>query len=139
MVMSLMLTAMPLFLLFGVFLLISFFAYILNFADTITYILTIRLVIFAINTFCIMSLLCWNGQQLIDVTSNIFFTLAAAPWYYWNLENIKILLMFITNCTKNESIICVGICLDCTMFVSMIRIAVSYALVLTNLRKNSLF
>ncbi|XP_044255478.1 uncharacterized protein LOC123005684 [Tribolium madens] len=136
-IMNVALKAMPFFLLFGVLLLISCFALIINFADTMSNIIKIRHLMFAINTFILSFLLCWIGQQLVDVTSNVFFTLAGAPWYYWNLKNIKILLTFMTNCTKNESINLAGICLDYNMFVSVLRISISYALVLYNLHKSS--
>ncbi|EFA12944.1 odorant receptor 244 [Tribolium castaneum] len=131
-------TAMPIFLLIGIILYISSFAFIINFADTMTNILKIRVFLFLASTMSITILFCWTGQQLINVTSNIFFTLSGAPWYYWNLENVKILLTFLTNCTKNESIVLAGIRLDYRMFVSMCRISFSYALVLFKLRKRSL-
>ncbi|EFA12942.1 odorant receptor 242 [Tribolium castaneum] len=131
-------TAMPLFLLLGILLLISSFAFIINFAGTMTNILKIRVFLFFASTISITILFCWTGQQLINVTSNIYFTLGGAPWYYWSLENIKILLMFLINCTKNESIVLAGIRLDYQMFVTMCRISFSNALVLFNLRKRSL-
>nr|XP_015834088.1 PREDICTED: uncharacterized protein LOC107397677 [Tribolium castaneum] len=112
-------TAMPFFLLLGSLILISAFAFIINFVDTMTTILKIRIFISAIVMVSITMLLSWIGQQLINVTSDIFFTLGGAPWYYWNLKNVKILLIFLTNCTKNESIILAGICLDYQMCISV--------------------
>nr|XP_015840268.1 PREDICTED: uncharacterized protein LOC107399102 [Tribolium castaneum] len=137
MVVNVTMTTMPFFLVFGVLLLISSFAFIINFADTMTNILKIRMFMFALSIMCVAVVLCWIGQQVIDVTSKIFFALVGAPWYFWNAANIKILLMFITNCTQNDSIVLAGICLDYNLFVTMVRISVSYALVLFNLRKNS--
>ncbi|XP_044255200.1 uncharacterized protein LOC123005480 [Tribolium madens] len=128
---------MPFFLLLGLLLFISCFAYIINFVDSMTIIFKIRVFLVALSAVCIAILFCWNGQQLID-TSDLYISLAGAPWYYWNLENIKILLIFMTNCTKHESVIFTGICVDYNLFVSMVRISVSYALVLYNLRKSSL-
>ncbi|EFA01405.1 odorant receptor 220 [Tribolium castaneum] len=124
MLVEVVLKCMPFYLVLGVLLLITCFAFIINFADTTTSTIKIQIFMFVASTLCITVLFCWNGQQLKDVTSNIFFTLGGAPWYFWNLENIKILLMFITNCTKNDSIV--------------LRTSVSYALVLFNLRKRSL-
>ncbi|EFA01410.1 odorant receptor 226 [Tribolium castaneum] len=135
MVVNLGVLAMPFFLVFGVLLLISCFTFITNFADTMSNILKIRIFMFVSSTVAIALLLCWIGQQLIDVTSDIFFTLGGAPWYNWNLDNIKLLLMFITNCTKNESMVLAGIRADYDLFVSLLRISASYALVLLKLRK----
>ncbi|XP_044260132.1 uncharacterized protein LOC123008309 isoform X2 [Tribolium madens] len=138
MIVNLVLTGMPFFLLLGILLLISFFAYIINFEDTMTNILKIRIFMSSVSGVFIAVLLCWSGQQLIDVTSNIFYVLGGAPWYYWSLKNIKILLIFMTNCTKNESIVLTGICMDYQLLVAVLRISVSYALVLHDLRKSSL-
>nr|XP_015839968.1 PREDICTED: uncharacterized protein LOC107398921 [Tribolium castaneum] len=132
------LIGIPFFLVFGVLLLISSFAFITNFADTMTTIAKIRIVISAISMVGITILLSWIGQQLIDVTSDIYFTLGGAPWYYWNQKNAKILLMFLTNCTKNESVTLASISLYFTLFVSVVQTSVSYALVLHNLRESSL-
>nr|XP_015834058.1 PREDICTED: uncharacterized protein LOC107397668 [Tribolium castaneum] len=129
---------MPFFLVLGILLLTSSFAFIMNLGDTMSNILKIRIFLFTTSVLCITILLCWIGQQLIDVTSQIFVSLSGAPWYFWNLENIKILLMFLTNCTKNESIILAGICLDYKLFVSVARLTVSYAVVLFKLHKSSL-
>ncbi|EFA01408.1 odorant receptor 223 [Tribolium castaneum] len=136
MMVDIVLMYMPFFLVLGVFLLITCFAFIINFADTTTNTVKVQAFMFVVTALCNTVLFCWNGQQLIDVTNSIFLTLGGAPWYHWNVENIKILLMFITNCTKNDSIVLAGICLDYKMFV--FRISVSYALVLFNLRKRSL-
>nr|XP_015834084.1 PREDICTED: uncharacterized protein LOC107397674 [Tribolium castaneum] len=138
MALNLAFIGMPFFLVFGVLLLISCFTFIINFADTTTNTVKVQAFMFVVTALCNTVLFCWNGQQLIDVTNSIFLTLGGAPWYHWNVENIKILLMFITNCTKNDSIVLAGICLDYKMFVSVFRISVSYALVLFNLRKRSL-
>ncbi|XP_044256977.1 uncharacterized protein LOC123006510 [Tribolium madens] len=136
--MNVVLTVMPFFLLLGVFLFISCFAFIINFSDTMTNILKIRISMYAVTVVCTTIMLCWNGQQLIDVTSKIFYVLSGAPWYYWNLKNIKTFLIFMTNCTKNEGITLAGFCIDYNLFVSMVRVSVSYALVLYNFRKSSL-
>ncbi|XP_044255564.1 uncharacterized protein LOC123005721 [Tribolium madens] len=135
---NLTVTGMPFFLLLGLLLFISCFAFIINFVDTMTNILKIRIFMIAVSSVCSAILFCWNGQQLINVTGNIFYTLSGSPWYYWNLKNIKTFLIFMTNFTKNESIICTGICLNYNLFVSLVRISVSYALVLYNLGKSSL-
>ncbi|EFA12686.1 odorant receptor 247 [Tribolium castaneum] len=123
-------TGMPFFLVLGVSLLICSLAFIINFAHTMSNILKIRILIFVATNVCLTILLCWIGQQLIDATSNIFSSLVGAPWYFWNLKNTKTLLMFLINCTKNDSIVLAGICLDYRLFVSISRITVSYALVL---------
>ncbi|XP_044271106.1 uncharacterized protein LOC123015443 [Tribolium madens] len=138
MILNLTLIAMPFFLLLGVFLLISCFAFIINFTDTMSNILKIRILMLVACTLCISILLCWIGQQLIDVTNDIFLTLVGAPWYFWNINNIKILLMFIMNCIKNENIVLAGICVDYKLIVTVLRISASYALVLIKLRKSSL-
>lgn len=49
----------------------------------------------------------------------MFETLVSAPSYYWNIENCKILLIFVTNCTKSEAIYCAGIRLDYKLLVSV--------------------
>ncbi|EFA01409.1 odorant receptor 225 [Tribolium castaneum] len=137
MVVDLAVIGMPFFLVLGVLLLISCFTFIINFADTMSNILKIRIFMFVSSSVCNSILLCWIGQQLIDVTSDIFFTLGGAPWYNWNLDNIKLLLIFIMNCTKNESIVLAGIRADFQLFVSLLRVSASYALVLLKLRKCS--
>ncbi|EFA01415.1 uncharacterized protein LOC107397624 [Tribolium castaneum] len=137
-IVSLSVNGMPLFLLLGFLLYISCFTFVINLADTMTNILKIRIFLLGASCVCVTVLLCWNGQQIIDVTNSIFSTLTGAPWYFWDLDNVKILLIFITNCTKNDSITMAGICLDYKLFASLLRISFSYALVLFNLRKSSL-
>ncbi|EFA01255.1 odorant receptor 212 [Tribolium castaneum] len=117
--------------------LISCLTFIMNFWDTMDNILKLRIFMWAGWIVLITVLFCRSGQQLIDVTSNIFFTLGGAPWYYWNLENIKILLTFMTNCTNNDSIALAGFCLNYPQFVSIANTTISYALVLYNIRKSS--
>ncbi|EFA11626.1 odorant receptor 264 [Tribolium castaneum] len=129
------LICMPFCLVLGVLILISCLAFVINFGDTLTIFVKLRILIFVVSCLCVLSVFCWSGQQLTDVSSYIFLTLARAPWYYWRLENIKILLTFSTNCTKNDSIVLAGIRLEYMLFVSMLRISCSYALVLFNLRK----
>nr|XP_015834087.1 PREDICTED: uncharacterized protein LOC107397676 [Tribolium castaneum] len=122
MTLNVTLKAMPFFLILGILLLISMFAFLINFADTITTmsnILKMRIIMTVTVTMCIAALLCWLGQQLIDTTSDIFASLVGAPWYFWNLGNIRILLMFLTNCTKNESVVLAGICVDYKLLVSV--------------------
>ncbi|XP_015834108.1 uncharacterized protein LOC107397684 isoform X2 [Tribolium castaneum] len=125
---NLVLIGMPFFLVLGVLLLINSFGFITNFGDTMSNILKIRILIFVACGVSITIVMCWIGQQLIDVTSEIFVTLGGAPWYFWNRDNNNILLMFLTNCTKNESFILAGICI--------VRLTVSYTLVLYNLRES---
>ncbi|EFA01399.1 odorant receptor 213 [Tribolium castaneum] len=132
------LKVMPFYLVFGVLILICYFSFIINFADTVTTIGKIRMFMTAICMMGVAILLSWIGQQLIDVTSDIYFTLGGAPWYYWSQKNAKLLLMFLTNCTKNESVTLAGISLDFTLFVSIVHTTLSYALVLYNLRESSL-
>ncbi|XP_044272086.1 uncharacterized protein LOC123015997 [Tribolium madens] len=138
MIVNLTLTGMPFFLLLGVLFLISCLGFIINFADTMTNILKIRIFMTVITAIYMTILFCWTGQQLIDVSNNLFFSLIGAPWYYWNLKNIKILLILIINCTKNDNIVLAGICVDYKLLVVILRISVSYALVLFKLRKSSL-
>ncbi|EFA01413.1 odorant receptor 236 [Tribolium castaneum] len=128
---------MPLFLLLGFLLYISCFTFVINLADSMTNILKIRIFVCGASCVSVTVLLCWNGQQIIDVTNSIFSTLIGAPWYFWNLDNIKILLMFITNCTKNDCIVLAGICLDYKLFVSIVQISISNALVLFKIRNAS--
>nr|XP_015834057.1 PREDICTED: uncharacterized protein LOC107397667 [Tribolium castaneum] len=125
MIVNITMAAMPSFLVLGVLLLISSFAFILNFADTMTNILKIRVLMFVACIVCITTLLCWTGQQVIETTSDLFDSLVGAPWYLWNRENIQIFLMFLVNCTKNESLVLAGICLDYRLFVSVRILAVS--------------
>ncbi|XP_044257015.1 uncharacterized protein LOC123006532 [Tribolium madens] len=138
MIVNITLIGLPLFVLLGILLLISSMAFIINFADTMTNITKIRIYSYIASNLCISILLCWIGQQLINVTSNIFFTLAEAPWYFWNRDNRIIFLIFMTNCIKNESIVLAGICVDYQLIVSVLRISASYVLVFYNLRKNGL-
>nr|XP_015834109.1 PREDICTED: uncharacterized protein LOC107397685 [Tribolium castaneum]XP_015834110.1 PREDICTED: uncharacterized protein LOC107397685 [Tribolium castaneum] len=84
MIQNVTLMVMPFFLVLGVLILISSFSFIINFADTMTTIAKIRMVISAISMVGITILLSWIGQQVIDVTSDIFVTLGGASWYYWN-------------------------------------------------------
>ncbi|XP_044256964.1 uncharacterized protein LOC123006500 [Tribolium madens] len=138
MIVNIVLKGLPLFVLFGILLLISSMAFIINFADTMTNIIKIRIYSYLASNLCISILLCWIGQQLINVSSNIFFTLAEAPWYFWNRDNRIIFLIFMTNCIKNESIVLAGICVDYQLIVSVLRTSASYVLVFYNLRKNGL-
>ncbi|EFA01347.1 odorant receptor 259 [Tribolium castaneum] len=137
MIVNLTVNGMPIFLLLGSLLYISCFTFTINLVNSLTNILKTRIILMGASCVGVTVLLCWNGQQIIDVTSSIFTTLVGAPWYFWNLDNIKILLMFITNCTKNDKIVLAGICLDYKLFASILRISFSYALVLFNLRKAS--
>ncbi|EFA01398.1 odorant receptor 211 [Tribolium castaneum] len=132
------LIGIPFFLVFGVLLLISSFAFITNFADTMSNILKIRMLIFATSSVCITMVLCWTGQQLINLTSEIFLSLGGAPWYFWNRDNRKILLMFLTNCTKNESVVLAGICINYAFFLSLVRLTVTYTLVLYKLHRSGI-
>ncbi|XP_064212369.1 uncharacterized protein LOC107398244 [Tribolium castaneum] len=132
------LTCLPFLVLLGLSTLISCLAFIMNFWDTMDNILKLRIFMWAAWIVLITIMFCRSGQQLIDATSDIFFTLGGAPWYYWNLDNIKILLTFMANSTKNDSISLAGICLDYPLFVSVANTTVSYALVLYNLRESSL-
>ncbi|XP_064211874.1 uncharacterized protein LOC107399069 [Tribolium castaneum] len=138
MIVKITVNGMPIFLLLGCLLYISCFTFVINLADSMTNILKIRIFLLGASSVCVTVLLCWNGQQIIDVTNSIFSALTGAPWYFWDLDNVKILLIFITNCTKNDSITMAGICLDYKLFASLLRISFSYALVLFNLRKSSL-
>ncbi|EFA01401.1 odorant receptor 216 [Tribolium castaneum] len=136
MIVDLTIKVMPFYLTIGVLILISFFSFIINFADSMSNILKIRIFMFSASIVCITVLLSWIGQQLVDVTSGIFWPLVGAPWYFWNLENVKTLLIFLMNCTKNESIVLAGICIDYSLGISVLRLSVSYALGLYNLRKS---
>ncbi|EFA01400.1 odorant receptor 214 [Tribolium castaneum] len=138
MTVDLTIKVMPFYLTIGVLILISFFSFIINFADSMSNILKIRIFMFSASIVSITVLLSWIGQQLVDVTSGIFWSLVGAPWYFWNLENVKTLLIFLMNCTKNESIVLAGICIDYSLGISILRLSVSYALGLFNLRKSSL-
>nr|XP_015839969.1 PREDICTED: uncharacterized protein LOC103312567 [Tribolium castaneum] len=138
MTLDLVLIGMPFFLVLGVLLLISSFAFIINFADTMSTILKIRILFFAASSVCLTMTFCWIGQQLINATSEIFWSLGGAPFYFWNRENSKILLMFLMNCTNNDSVVLAGICLNYRLFLSVVRLTVSYALVLFNLHKSGL-
>ncbi|EEZ97783.1 odorant receptor 202 [Tribolium castaneum] len=138
-IVNITLTGMPIFLLFGIGLFVSCFVFIINFGDTMTMILKLKtpLLLYVATMLSMTLLMCWNGQQVIDVTSRIFYTLVRAPFYFWNLYNMKVLLMFITNCTRNENIVLAGICLDYTLSVSILRISVFYTLGLLELRNHS--
>nr|XP_015834086.1 PREDICTED: uncharacterized protein LOC107397675 [Tribolium castaneum] len=135
---DLVMMAMPFFLVLGVLLLISVFTFIINFAVTMSIISKIRILLFAATGVCITMTFCWSGQQLINVTDEIFWVLARAPFYFWNRENSVILLTLLTNCTNNDSVVLAGICLDYKLFLSVVKLAVSYSLVLFKLRKSSL-
>nr|XP_015834059.1 PREDICTED: uncharacterized protein LOC107397669 [Tribolium castaneum] len=132
---DLVLIGMPFFLVFGVLLLTSLLAFITNFEDITSNILKIRILLAAGCSLCITIVFCWIGQQLINVTSDIFFSLGGASWYFWNRDNMKTLLMFLINCTENESVVFAGICLNYELFLSVVRLTVSYTLVLYNLQK----
>ncbi|EFA01403.1 odorant receptor 218 [Tribolium castaneum] len=129
MTLKFVLIGMSFFLVLGVLLLVSSFAFITNFADTMSNILKMRMLIFATSTVCITMVLCWTGQQLINVSSEIFLSLGGAPWYFWNRDNSKILLMFLTNCM---------ICLNYELFLALVQLTVSYTLVLYNLHKSGI-
>ncbi|CAH1379722.1 unnamed protein product, partial [Tenebrio molitor] len=69
-------------------------------------------------------------------TTRIFDTLSSCAWYEWNVENKKILLIFLSNTLKPTGFSFAGVTLDYKFGLNTFRTGLTYALVLYQLKYN---
>ncbi|EEZ97782.1 odorant receptor 199 [Tribolium castaneum] len=76
------------------------------------------------------------GQLLADTTGDIFNTLMQCPWYYWNIKNRTVFMIFMLHSLNPLKIDWGGFTLGYSFGGAVIRTCCSYAVGLYNLRES---
>ncbi|EFA02949.1 odorant receptor 165 [Tribolium castaneum] len=130
-------TAMPVFILLGALSTIAVSFFVLNTLQSTSVILKIRLATITVCNLIVVATFAELGQIFSDQNNSLLEHLMDSPWYLWDVENRKTLLMFMANCMKPKTFSWGGITLDYSFALSIFKTSFSYALVLYQLRGNT--
>ncbi|EFA01342.2 odorant receptor 171 [Tribolium castaneum] len=127
-------SALPFYLFLGAINSIAVSFFILYNLQNMTLIFEIRLVVISVCNVLILWIFAEAGQEFSDNSDSIFDAVVACPWYSWNAQNRKIMLIFMLNCLKPMTFSWGGVKLDYQFTVTIVKMSYSYALVLYNWR-----